>query len=82
MKKKEKQEEEKIPLSERLCRTLDIPPDILPTSGLIEIRGRGLLKLRGGGRILCYTLVCISYCVGAVGIEGRIDKVEFEEEKA
>ena len=46
---------EHIPKNERLCRLLDIPTDSLPFGYSIEIQGRSLLKLRGGGRITLYT---------------------------
>ena len=42
-------------LSERLYRALDIQPDALPSSTLIELRGRNLLTVRGGGKITSYT---------------------------
>ena len=84
---------------ERLCRRLDLLPDLLSGDGLVEIRGRGSVTVRGGGKILLYTpeeiriamqkcvlsilgerLVCTSYFQGAVGIDGRIRGVFFEEE--
>ncbi len=46
---------EHIPKNERLCRLLDIPTDSLPFGYSMEIQGRSLLKLRGGGRITLYT---------------------------
>lgn len=42
-------------LSERICRALDIKPDAAFGGSLIEIRGRGSITVRGGGRILKYT---------------------------
>lgn len=50
-----KREEEGMPRSERLCRMLDVPADTLPFGYSIELQGRCLLKLRGGGKILLYT---------------------------
>jgi hypothetical protein len=47
--------EEHIPKNERLCHLLDIPTDSLPFGYSMEIQGRSLLKLRGGGRITLYT---------------------------
>lgn len=44
-----------LPRSERLCRLFDIPVDSLPHGYSLELQGRSLLKLRGGGRILLYT---------------------------
>ena len=83
---------------ERICRGLDIPPDLLPGAGLVEIRGRNSVTVKGCGRILVYTpeeiriglksgclsvtgkrLVCTSYYAGAVGIDGYICRVSFEE---
>ena len=46
---------EHIPKNERLCRLLDISTDSLPFGYSMEIQGRSLLKLRGGGRITLYT---------------------------
>lgn len=88
-------------LRERLCRSLDLSPDLLPGGCMIELRDRHLLTLRGGGKILRYTpeevcvalrqgrlsvrgrrLCCISYYVGAVGIEGEIDSLTFEDTEA
>ena len=40
---------------ERVCRLLDISPEILPHGHAVEILGRSLLKIRGGGAILLYT---------------------------
>ena len=84
---------------ERLCRRFDLLPDLFGGEGLVEIRGRGAVTVRGGGKILRYTpeeirismprcvlvikgegLVCTSYYQGAVGIDGRIEGVFFEEE--
>ena len=42
-------------LRERLCRRLDLPPDLLSSDGLVELRGRGSVTVRGGGKILLYT---------------------------
>ncbi len=89
---------EKAGLRERISRHLDIPPDVFPGESLIEIRGRGSVTVRGGGRILTYTpeeirialkhgclsvqgrrLVCTSYYVGAVGIDGCVCRIFFEE---
>ena len=57
---------------ERLCRSLDLLPDCLSGESLIEIRGRGLLRLRGGGKILLYTpqRICIALKRGRLSIKG------------
>ena len=83
---------------ERLCQGLDLVPDCLPGECMVELRGRNVAMVSGGGKILLYTpeeirialkkgvlsvtghrLVCTSYYVGAVGIEGQICRVSFEE---
>lgn len=85
---------------ERLCRALDIEPDVLPHSSLVEIRGKSAVSVSGGGKILEYTdgeiklalkkgaiairgrhLVCASFCVGKIRIEGQIESVSFEEDR-
>ena len=40
---------------ERICRRLDISPEALPHGHAVEILGKSLVKIRGGGRILLYT---------------------------
>ena len=91
-------EGEKIPLRERICRGLDLPSDLLPGTGLVELRGRGGVTVQGGGKILTYTpdliriqmkesclsivgkrLVCTSYFLGSVTVDGWISSVSFEE---
>ena len=83
---------------EALARRLDLLPDLFLDEGLVEIRGRGAVTVRGGGRILLYTpeeirislprcvlsirgenLLCTSYYQGAVGVDGSIGGVFFEE---
>lgn len=85
---------------ERISRMLDISPEAFPHGHAIEILGRSLVKIRGGGSILLYTpeeiridlprkneylairgdsLSCSSYNRGALGIEGNILSVSFEE---
>ena len=93
---------ERIPLSQRICQALDMPPEILPGLSSVEIHGRSLVKIQGAGAILLYSpeeirislrskgeyvsvkgfsLYCASYNMGAVGVEGRICSVSFEEDK-
>lgn len=91
-------EENRESFKERICRGLDIEPDVFPHEGMVELRGRGSMIVRGCGRILVYKpdeirlemgdcemrvwgerLVCTSYYLGAVGIEGRISGINFEE---
>ncbi len=91
---------DKEPISQRIFRALDIPAEALPHSTAVEIHGRNLVKIVGGGAITLYSpdeirislghqdehisvkgyaLSCSSYNMGAVGIEGRICSVAFEE---
>lgn len=51
----QKNEKERISLSEKLNRHLDITPDVLPYGSLIELRGRNSLSVTGCGKILAYT---------------------------
>ncbi len=46
---------EKGPLSERICHALDIPCEALPKKSYIEIHGRSAIKIVGGGAILLYS---------------------------
>ena len=46
---------DKNTLSERICRALDIPADLLPGRTLIEMHGRSAIKICGGGAILLYS---------------------------
>lgn len=46
---------DKAPLSERLCRALDLPADLLPNRTSVDIRGRSSVKICGGGAILLYS---------------------------
>ena len=96
--KKQETRPERIGFREKLCKSLDIPPDLFPGQSFLELRGRGSMTLKGCGKILLYTpekirvglkqgsltvcgkrLVCISYHAGAVGIDGEIDGISFEE---
>lgn len=52
---KEKREISQECFRERVCRCLDIPPDSIPGEQMIELRGRGYIKIHGGGRLLEYT---------------------------
>ncbi len=99
MGRKRENREERGSVKERLCRALDLPPDVFPGESLVEIRGRGFLSVSGCRGILDYTpdeirlslrkgslrvegkrLICTSYLAGAVGIDGQILSVRFEEE--
>ena len=70
---KRTEKEDKLKFSERMCRALDIEPDVLLGSSLIEIRGRGTVAISGSGRILDYTdeEIRIALKKGAVVINGK-----------
>ena len=46
---------DKNTLSERICRALDLPADLLPNRTTVEIHGRSAVKICGGGAILLYS---------------------------
>ena len=62
-----------LSFSERLCRALDIQPDILPYGTLIEIRGRSSVTLHGCGSVLRYSDTHLSFAsrFGRVCIRGH-----------
>lgn len=93
----EKKQEGERRFRERLRERLDLSADLFEGS-FVELRGRGSVTVRGGGRILLYTptkiriamsgfvlsilgerLVCTSYYRGAVGVDGKILGISFEE---
>ena len=49
-----KQKDKNTPL-ERFCRALEISPDTIPKSFVVELHGQSLLKIQGNGKILLYT---------------------------
>ena len=69
----EKNNGEKPRMSERLCRSLDIQPDILPHGTLVELRGRCSVTLRGCGRVTEYTdkLIGFSTHDGVLYVRGH-----------
>ena len=60
-------------LRERLCKALDISPDLLPGGFTVDIRGRNQVSVSGGGRILLYTPERVSIRVpsGRVTVTGK-----------
>ena len=60
-------------LGERLSRSLDIPPDVLPGSSLITIHGRSALTLSGSSSIILYTPeeIRLSTKRGALSVKGK-----------
>lgn len=69
--KREREKSQSLP--ERICRALDIEPDILPGASLVEIRGRSEISINGGGRIIDYTVTEIRIALkrGAVAVRGK-----------
>lgn len=65
--------EVKLGFPERICRALDIEPDVLPHSSLVQIRGRSAVTISGGGKILDYTdsEIKIALKKGAIAIRGK-----------
>ena len=65
--------EGKIGIPERICRALDIEPDVLPHASLVEIRGRSAVTVNGGGKIIDYTDTEIRLALkkGAIAIQGK-----------
>lgn len=65
--------EGKLGFPERICRALDIEPDVLPHSSLVEIRGRSAVTVSGGGKILDYTdgEIKLALKKGAISIRGK-----------
>ena len=47
--------QKKESLGEKISRGLDIPPDVLPGSSLVSIRGRSALSVSGSTSIILYT---------------------------
>ena len=67
------EKEDKLRFSERMCKALDIEPDILSGSSLVEIRGQGAVSISGSGKILDYTdgEIRIALKKGAIVINGK-----------
>ncbi len=53
---------EKACFRERMCRSLDIQPDVFAGGTLIELRDRNSVTLRGCGRVTVYTDTEIRFC--------------------
>ena len=83
-----KKEKERIGWRERLCRELDLVPDVCAGESLIEIRSSRLLTLWGGGRLLVYTpeQICVAMKRGRISVVGErlictayhVDAIEIE----
>ena len=58
---------------ERLCKSLDIDPDILPHGSMIEIKGRNSLMVRGETKIIVYTpeIIRIKIGEGILSVSGE-----------
>lgn len=70
---KRKQRSDRADLREKLCAALDISPDLLPGGFSVDIRGRNLVSVAGGGKILLYNPERVSIAVpsGRVTIVGK-----------
>ena len=62
-------------IRERICNALDIVPDTMPRTGMIEIRGRNSVCIKEGGRILSYTPDRISVQMGGGDVEIRGERL-------
>jgi len=70
---KKKHRREKRPFSEIINEKLDLPPDIVPGSTLIEIRGQSSLSVAGARKILLYSqsVIRLSTKKGALTVTGK-----------
>jgi len=73
MKNKGKEVNEKQTVKERLCRSLDIQPDIFPYGTLIELRGKESVCVRGAGSVSFYTDTEIRFVIrdGEICVRGE-----------
>ena len=71
---KEKRESSKERFREKFFRCLDITPDSIPGEQMIELRGRGYIKIHGGGRLLEYT-------DGKITVKRKKDSVSVDGER-
>lgn len=69
----EEKNRKKETLKEKLCRTLDLCPDVFGKESYVEIRGRGSMTVSGCRRILQYTpkQICLSLERGRLSVEGE-----------
>jgi sporulation protein YqfC len=65
--------QKKESLGEKISRGLDIPPDVLPGSSLISIRGRSALSVSGSTSIILYTpdMIRLSMKRGTLCVKGE-----------
>ena len=54
-KQKTKPQKEKISLCERICKSLDLQPDLTERDTLVQIRGRNKTTVQGAYRIISYS---------------------------
>ena len=66
-------EQGKRGFKERICRALDIYPDVFPGTCTVEVRGRNLVVVRECGKILLYTpdRIKIKVSKGNLRIDGK-----------
>lgn len=72
MKRNEKHQNSRVSFAEKINKTLDISPDILPHGTMISIRGRSSMSVNGSIGILLYTPneIKLSMHKGALSIKG------------
>lgn len=72
-KEKNAAEQDKVGLKEKICRALDIYPDVFPGTCTVEVRGRNLVVVRECGKILLYTpdRIMIRVSRGKLRIDGK-----------
>lgn len=73
MKSKESRRVERMGFRERICKVLDIQPDIFDKDTLIELRSRNKVTVRGKAKILSYspTAVRLQTGNGELCIDGK-----------
>ena len=66
-------EQSKRGLKERICKALDIYPDVFPGTCTVEVRGRNLVVVRECGKILLYTpdRIKIKVSKGRLQVDGK-----------
>ena len=61
-------------IGQKLCHALELSPEVLPRSSSVEIHGRAMVKIWGGGRILLYTdseiQIALGKKEGAISVRG------------
>ena len=65
----------KIPIIERICKAIDVPPESISRTPCVEIHGRTVVKIRDGGKILLYThekiKIALPKCEDVLTVSGK-----------